>query len=545
MAKWVYSFGNGTAEGRAEMRNLLGGKGANLAEMSSLGLPVPPGFTITTEVCNAFYALGRTFPEGLAEQVQAQLPALIGTLLLLLCVMCFSAEAMYLAEGRVQPRLFGTIPDAMWWAITTLTTVGYGDAIPVTPLGKLIAGTTMILGLGLFALPVGIVATGFVNEIRRRADARERVLVTTLTKRSAEELTDYLRDIGFPGQYPFTRGVQPNMYRGRLWTMRQFAGFGTPRETNRRYRRLLEAGGTGLSVAFDLPTLMGRDPDHPLSLGEVGKCGVSIVSLKDMERLFEGIPLNDPKITTSMTINSPAPMIFAMYLVVAEQHGADWSKISGTIQNDILKEFIAQKEYIFPPRPSMRLVTDVFAYCAEHAPRWNTISVSGYHIREAGSTAVQELAFTIADGLAYADAAIARAGLGIDRVEHSEFQNMLGVDRVWVAQPMLDLGDRQPCWPRGEWWCRRWSLARHDTVRPVECSRPIEIFFVACHPVDTREGLEHFAVDLLAIGDDFSKFCVDGGVLPDIVEDSDHTVAPGAWTQPFGKRQQAVFDVFG
>jgi methylmalonyl-CoA mutase, N-terminal domain len=174
--------------------------------------------------------------------------------------------------------------------------------------------------------------------------------------------------------------------------MRQFAGFGTPEETNQRYKELIAAGGTGLSVAFDLPTLMGRDPDHELSLGEVGKCGVSIMSLADMERLFEGIPLAD--ITTSMTINSPAPMIFAMYLVVAEKQGADWKTISGTIQNDILKEFIAQKEYIFPPRPSMRLITDIFRFCAEHVPRWNTISVSGYHIREAGSTALQELAFT-------------------------------------------------------------------------------------------------------------------------------------------------------
>ena len=183
--------------------------------------------------------------------------------------------------------------------------------------------------------------------------------------------------------------------------MRQFAGFGTPEETNQRYKDLIAAGGTGLSVAFDLPTLMGRDPDHPLSLGEVGKCGVSIVSLKDMERLFDGIPLDDPNITTSMTINSPAPMIFAMYLVVAEQHGADWKTISGTIQNDILKEFIAQKEYIFPPRQSMRLITDIFAFCAKEVPKWNTISVSGYHIREAGSTALQELAFTLRDGSRY------------------------------------------------------------------------------------------------------------------------------------------------
>jgi methylmalonyl-CoA mutase, N-terminal domain len=195
-----------------------------------------------------------------------------------------------------------------------------------------------------------------------------------------------------PGVFPYTRGIHATGYRGKLWTLRQFAGFGTPEETNARYRHLLAAGGTGLSVAFDLPTLMGRDPDHPLALGEVGKCGVSVVSLADMETLFDGIPLGD--VTTSMTINSPAAMIFAMYLVVAERQGVPWTALSGTIQNDILKEFIAQKEYIYPPRPSMRLVTDTFAFCAREAPRWNSISVSGYHIREAGATAAQELAFT-------------------------------------------------------------------------------------------------------------------------------------------------------
>ncbi len=214
-----------------------------------------------------------------------------------------------------------------------------------------------------------------------------------------------------PGEFPYTRGIHPTGYRGKLWTMRQFAGFGTPEETNERYKQLLRAGGTGLSVAFDLPTLMGRDPDHPLSLGEVGKCGVSIMSLADMERLFEGITLAD--ITTSMTINSPAPMIFAMYLVVAEQQGADWKTLSGTIQNDILKEFIAQKEYIFPPRPSMRLITDIFQFCAKDVPKWNTISVSGYHIREAGSTALQELAFTLRDGIEYVQWGI-DAGLDVD-----------------------------------------------------------------------------------------------------------------------------------
>ena len=195
------------------------------------------------------------------------------------------------------------------------------------------------------------------------------------------------RGLPSPGDFPYTRGIHPTGYRGRLWTMRQFAGFGTPEETNERFKGLLKAGGGGLSVAFDLPTLMGRDPDHELSLGEVGKCGVSVVTLADMERLFDGISLAG--ITTSMTINSPAPMIFAMYLAVAEQQGADWKTLSGTIQNDILKEFIAQKEYIFPPRQSMRLITDIFAFCSTEVPKWNTISVSGYHIREAGSTSAR------------------------------------------------------------------------------------------------------------------------------------------------------------
>ena len=218
--------------------------------------------------------------------------------------------------------------------------------------------------------------------------------------------------LGEPGSFPYARGIHASGYGGKLWTMRQFSGFGTPEETNRRYHELLRAGGTGLSVAFDLPTLMGRDPDHPLSLGEVGKCGVSIASLADMETLLEGLPLDE--ITTSMTINSPAAMIFAMYLVVAEQRGASWAKLSGTIQNDILKEYIAQKEYIYPPRPSMRLVTDVFGFCVDHVPRWNTISVSGYHIREAGATALQELAFTLRDGIEYVQYGV-DAGLPVDR----------------------------------------------------------------------------------------------------------------------------------
>jgi methylmalonyl-CoA mutase N-terminal domain/subunit len=242
---------------------------------------------------------------------------------------------------------------------------------------------------------------------------------TTISGRPIERLytaesidnLEYTRDIADPGEFPYTRGIHRTGYRGKLWTMRQFAGFGTPEETNERYRTLLRAGGTGLSVAFDLPTLMGRDPDHELSLGEVGKCGVNVTSLADMETLFDGIGLGD--ITTSMTINSPAAMIFAMYLVVAEKQGADWNRISGTIQNDILKEFIAQKEYIFPPRPSMRLITDIFAFCSTEVPKWNTISVSGYHIREAGATAVQELAFTLRDGLEYVQWGV-DAGLNVD-----------------------------------------------------------------------------------------------------------------------------------
>ena len=242
---------------------------------------------------------------------------------------------------------------------------------------------------------------------------------TTISGRPIERLytaadiedVSYARDIADPGAFPYTRGIHRTGYRGKLWTMRQFAGFGTPEETNRRYKTLLAAGGTGLSVAFDLPTLMGRDPDHELSLGEVGKCGVNVTSLADMETLFDGIPVGD--ITTSMTINSPAAMIFAMYIAVAEQHAADWRKISGTIQNDILKEFIAQKEYIVPPRPSMRIITDIFRFCATEVPRWNTISVSGYHIREAGSTALQELAFTLRDGLEYVQWGV-DAGLHVD-----------------------------------------------------------------------------------------------------------------------------------
>ncbi len=222
---------------------------------------------------------------------------------------------------------------------------------------------------------------------------------------------NYLEDLGLPGEYPYTRAVQPTMYRGRLWTMRQYAGFGTAEETNRRFKYLLEQGQTGLSVAFDLPTQIGYDSDHSLSYGEVGKVGVAIDSLQDMETLFSGIPLD--KVSTSMTINSPAAILLAMYIAVAEKQGVAPEKLSGTIQNDILKEYIARGTYIFPPEPSMRLVTDIFGYCSRNLPNWNSISISGYHIREAGSTAVQEIAFTIANGIAYVEAAI-KAGLSVD-----------------------------------------------------------------------------------------------------------------------------------
>lgn len=225
------------------------------------------------------------------------------------------------------------------------------------------------------------------------------------------ENINYLTDIGFPGEYPYTRGIHPNGYRGKIWTMRQFAGFGTPEDTNERYHYLLKRGQTGLSVAYDLPTLMGWDADSPLSEGEVGICGVAVSSIKDMEILFDKIPLD--KVSTSMTINSPAAMIFAMYLAVARDRNITFNDLRGTLQNDILKEYIAQKEYIYPPRPSMRIITDMIEYCANEVPQWNPVSVSGYHIREAGSTAVQELAYTLADGFAYIEACIER-GLDVD-----------------------------------------------------------------------------------------------------------------------------------
>jgi methylmalonyl-CoA mutase N-terminal domain/subunit len=225
------------------------------------------------------------------------------------------------------------------------------------------------------------------------------------------ENINYLSEIGFPGEYPYTRGIHSNGYRGKLWTMRQFAGFGSPEDTNQRFHYLLNHGQTGLSVAFDLPTLMGWDADAPLSQGEVGICGVSISSLKDMEILFDKIPLD--KVSTSMTINSPAAMIFAFYLAVAEDQGVPFSKLRGTLQNDILKEYIAQKEYIYPPNPSMRIIVDMIEYCTKEVTQWNPVSVSGYHIREAGSTAVQELAYTLADGFSYIEHCIAR-GMDVD-----------------------------------------------------------------------------------------------------------------------------------
>jgi len=259
---------------------------------------------------------------------------------------------------------------------------------------------------------------GCLAPVIKRSPERQDKFETTSgieldTVYTPEDLVDfrYVRDLGYPGEYPFTRGVQPNMYRGRIWTIRQYAGFGSAEETNQRYRYLLEQGQTGLSVAFDLPTQIGYDSDYPQAKGEVGKVGVAIDSLQDIETLFQGIPLG--KVSTSMTINATAPVLLAMYIALGKKQGVDPSKLEGTVQNDILKEYIARGTHIFPPRPSMRLTTDIFAYCAKNIPRWNTISISGYHIREAGSTAAQEIGFTLANGIAYAKAAI-DAGLEVD-----------------------------------------------------------------------------------------------------------------------------------
>lgn len=265
---------------------------------------------------------------------------------------------------------------------------------------------------------------------------------------------NFLSDIGFPGEFPYTRGIHPTGYRGRLWTMRQFAGFGTPEDTNARYHYLLERGQMGLSVAFDLPTLMGRDADDPFSEGEVGICGVAVSSLADMEILFKGINLGE--ISTSMTINAPAPMVMAFYLAVAEKQGVDFKKLRGTIQADILKEYIAQKEWIYPPEPSMRLIIDMFEYMNKEVPQWNPISVSGYHIREAGSTSVQELAFTLADGFAYVEAGIAR-GLDVDEFvprisfffnSHIDFFEEIAkfraARRIWAKRMKNKYGAKNP-----------------------------------------------------------------------------------------------------
>jgi len=248
-------------------------------------------------------------------------------------------------------------------------------------------------------------------ERRKRFEGSSGSGIERLYDPSNTDPVDYLREIGFPGEYPFTRGVQPTMYRGRFWTMRQYAGFGDARESNRRYRFLLEQGQTGLSVAFDLPTQMGYDSDHPMASGEVGKVGVAIDSLEDMELLFDRIPLGE--VSTSMTINSTAAILLAMYIAVGETQGVAADALNGTIQNDILKEYIARGTYIYPPAPSMRIITDIFAFCREQVPRWNTISISGYHIREAGSTAAQEIAFTLANGIAYVQAAV-DAGMTVD-----------------------------------------------------------------------------------------------------------------------------------
>ncbi len=272
--------------------------------------------------------------------------------------------------------------------------------------------------------------------------------------------TDVLRDLGLPGAYPYTRGVQPTMYRGRPWTMRMFAGFGTAEETNERFKYLLEHGQTGLSVAFDMPTLYGYDHDHEMAAGEFGKCGVAISSLADMEILFDGIPLD--QVTTSMTINSPAAVIWAMYIANAEKRGIPLDQLGGTLQNDILKEYIAQKEYLFPPEPSLRLVIDTIEFGTRTMPKWNTISISGYHIREAGATAAQELAFTLADGLAYVDATLER-GLAVDEFAprlsfffdvHNDFFEEIAkfraARRIWAREMREHYGALDP----RSWLCR-------------------------------------------------------------------------------------------
>ena len=288
---------------------------------------------------------------------------------------------------------------------------------------------------------------------------------------SPEDLagTDFERDIAWPGEYPYTRGVQPSMYRGRLWTMRMFAGMGTAEDTNERFKYLLHHGQTGLSTAFDLPTLMGRDSDSPLADGEVGKEGVAVATLRDMEILFDGIPLGD--VSTSMTINAPAAVVYAMYLAVAEKQGVPFRKLRGTIQNDIFKEYIAQKEWIYPPEPSVRLIVDTMEFSAQEVPQWNTISISGYHIREAGSTAAQELAFTLADGIGYIQAGMER-GMPVDDFaprlsyffnSHNDFfeeiAKLRAARRIWARQLKGRFGAKDP---------RSWMLRTH--VQTAGCS---------------------------------------------------------------------------
>jgi methylmalonyl-CoA mutase, N-terminal domain len=280
---------------------------------------------------------------------------------------------------------------------------------------------------------------------------------------------NFEKEIGFPGEYPYTRGIHPTMYRGRLWTMRMFSGLGTAEDTNRRFKFLLAQGQTGLSTAFDLPTLMAKDSDSPLAEGEVGREGVAVSTLKDMEILFDGIPLGD--VSTSMTINAPAAIVYAMYLAVAEKHGVPFSKLRGTIQNDILKEYIAQKEWVYPPEPHMRLIVDTMEYSAKHVPQWNTISISGYHIREAGSTAVQELAFTVGDGLAYVQAGIER-GMDVDEFaprlsyffnSHNDFfeeiAKLRASRRLWAKYMREKFNAKDP---------RSWMLRTH--VQTAGCS---------------------------------------------------------------------------
>jgi methylmalonyl-CoA mutase N-terminal domain/subunit len=319
---------------------------------------------------------------------------------------------------------------------------------------------------------------GATEEWRRQLydEKRDRdALFTTISGLAIEPLytpdnvdIDYERDLGYPGVYPYTRGVYPSMYRGQLWTMRQFAGFGTAEETNRRFRYLLEHGQTGLSTAFDMPTLMGYDSDHAKSLGEVGREGVAIDSLEDMEQLFAGIPLGD--VSTSMTINAPAAILLAFYICVAEEQGVERDRLRGTIQTDILKEYIAQKEWIFPPEPSMRLCVDMIEFCAREVPKWHPVSISGYHIREAGSTAAQELAFTLADGFAYVEAATAR-GLDVDDFAprlsfffnaHIDFFEEIAkyraARRIWARELRERYGARNP---------RSWLMRFHAQTAGV------------------------------------------------------------------------------